>query len=148
MSQTGARATVGVITSVDESTENAVLAANAEFYRAFEARDLDAMSTLWVHDERTVCTHPGWPMLRGWAAVSASWFALFTESSPLQFILTDVEVHLNGDTAWVTLDENLITDEVGGTVAALNLFVREPEGWRMVVHHGGAVHRRSPFESA
>lgn len=123
-----------------------VLAVNEEFYRAFEARELDAMSNLWIHDERATCTHPGWATLRGWAAVSASWFALFTESPPLQFILTDVSVEVNGDTAWVTLDENLIGDEVGGTVAALNVFVRDDDRWRMVAHHGGPVSRRAPVD--
>jgi len=140
------RATVARIASVDDTITEAVLAANAEFYRAFEAQELDAMSELWMHDERAVCTHPGWPTLRGWASVSASWFALFTESSPLQFILTDVAVHRHGDIAWVTLDENLIAEEVGGTVAALNLFVLDDDRWRMIAHHGGAVHRRSPLD--
>lgn len=105
------------------------------------------MSQLWQHDDRTICTHPGWPMLRGWAAVSGSWFALFTESEPLQFILTDIVVHRHGETAWVSLDENLIATDLGGTIAALNLFVLVDGAWKMVAHHGGAVHRRAPIDS-
>ncbi|MGQ0434160.1 MAG: nuclear transport factor 2 family protein [Microthrixaceae bacterium] len=120
--------------------EALVRAANRAFYDAFEARDIDAMSDCWEHSDRVVCTHPGWRTLRGWGAVSGSWFALFGGPSPLQFILTDEEVVMAGDVAWVTVDENLITAEMGGgTVAALNLFVREAAGWRLVAHHGSPV---------
>ncbi len=119
--------------------EAAVLAANRAFYEAFEARDLDAMSDVWVRSERAVCTHPGWGTLRGWAAISSSWFALFHNAQPLQFILTNEVVDIEGDTAWVTVDENVIGDAIGGTVAALNVFVFDGERWRMVVHHGSPL---------
>ena len=114
-------------------------AANRAFYEAFEARDLDAMSDVWEHSDRIVCTHPGWRTLRGWAAVSASWFALFGGPNQLQFILTDEAVTIEGDTAWVSVDENLIGESIGGTVAGLNVFVHDGERWRMVVHHGAPV---------
>jgi ketosteroid isomerase-like protein len=117
----------------------AVEAANRAFYDAFEARDLDAMSEVWEHSDRVVCTHPGWAMLRGWGAVSGSWFALFRGPQTLQFILTNEAIELAGDTAWVTVDENLISGQVGGTVAAVNVFVRTLAGWKMVVHHASAV---------
>jgi len=116
-----------------------VIAANERFYSAFEARDMDAMSALWEHDDRVVCTHPGWSTLRGWAAVASSWFALFQGPSPIQFILTDVTVARAGDVAWVSLDENIIGEQLGSTVAALNLFARGPQGWRLVAHHGSPV---------
>lgn len=122
--------------SVDEA---AVRAANRAFYDAFEARDLDAMSDVWEHTDRVTCTHPGWRTLRGWGAVSGSWFALFGGPSPLQFILTDEVVSVAGDAAWVTVDENLISADGGGTVAAVNLFVRAGERWWLVTHHGSAV---------
>jgi hypothetical protein len=57
----------------------------------------------------------------------------------MQFILTDEVVSVAGDAAWVTVDEHLLTSDAGGTVAALNLFVRAAEGWRMVAHQGTAV---------
>ena len=122
--------------SVDEA---AVRAANRAFYDAFEARDLDAMSDVWVHDDRVACTHPGWRTLHGWGAVSGSWFALFGGPSPLQFILTEEVVCVAGDAAWVTVDENLISADGGGTVAAMNLFLRDGARWRLVAHHGSAV---------
>lgn len=124
----------------------AVQAANRSFYEAFERRDLDAMSDLWEHSDRALCTHPGWAPLRGWSAVAASWFALFDEAAPTQFILTEERTEVLGDTAWVTVDENIIGAQVGATVSAVNVFVRDGHGaWRMVVHHGSNVMtRRAP----
>ena len=116
-----------------------VRAVNRRYYDAFEARDLDAMSSVWEHSDRVVCTNPGWRTLRGWGAVSGSWFALFGGPNPLQFILTDEVVVVDGDLAWVSVDENLIGPEVGATVAALNLFRRSDGAWRMVAHHGSPV---------
>lgn len=119
--------------------EVAVLDVHQAFYDAFEARDLDAMSEVWEHSDRVVCTHPGWRTLRGWGAVSGSWFALFGGPNPLQFILTDEVVVVAGDTAWVSVDENLIGSDLGATVAALNLFCRDGDRWRLVAHHGSPV---------
>jgi ketosteroid isomerase-like protein len=123
----------------DSADEAAVRAANRAFYDAFEARDLDAMSEVWEHSDRVSCTHPGWRTLRGWGAVSGSWFALFGGPQPLQFILTDEVVTVVGDAAWVTVDEHLITADMGGTVAALNVFARVEGRWRLLAHLGSAV---------
>lgn len=126
--------------ATDSGVEAEVRAANRAFYDAFEARDMDAMSDCWEHSDRVVCTHPGWRTLRGWGAVSGSWFALFGGPSPLQFILTQEVVAVNGTTAWVTVDENLISTEMGGgTIAALNLFAHDGERWRLIAHHGSPV---------
>lgn len=124
-----------------ETDADAVRAANAAFYAAFEARDLDGMSEVWEHSDRVTCVHPGWRVLRGWGAVAGSWFALFGGPQQLQFILTDEQVTVIGDTALVTVDENLLDgEEVGGTVTALNVFARGADGaWRIVAHHGSPV---------
>src|SRR5579864_2607131 len=85
----------------------AVEAANQAFYEAFEAKDLDAMSDVWEHSDRALCTHPGWATLRGWGRVSASFFAIF-QGQPPQFVLTRQQVEVLGDLAWVSVDENLL----------------------------------------
>ncbi len=121
------------------TAERAVLDANQRFYDAFEASDLDAMSDVWSHQAGIACTHPGWGTLHGWAEISSSWFALFQQPSPLQFILTNAAARVVGDLAWVTLDENLIGDGEGQTMAAVNVFQRVEQRWLMVCHHGGLV---------
>lgn len=116
-----------------------VLEANRRYYEAFEAKDLDTMSDLWEHSDRVVCTHPGWATLEGWGPVAASFFALFQGGQQIQFVLTRERVTLAGDTAWVSLDENLLGDQGGVTVATINIFVRDTDRWRMVCHHGSVV---------
>jgi ketosteroid isomerase-like protein len=116
-----------------------VLAANRAFYAAFESGDMDAMSDLWEHSDRAICVHPGWAQLTGWGAISASFFALFQSGQPLQFILTNERVDVIGPIAWVTNDENILSSEVGGTVAALNLFALDDGAWKLVIHHGSSV---------
>ena len=116
-----------------------VLAANQRFYDAHEARDLDAMRAVWEHSERATCIHPGWPILRGWPAVEESWRRILEGPGRNQFIVTNLAVAIEGDLAWVTLDENLVQGGATGTVAATNLFGRSPEGWKLLVHHGSPV---------
>jgi ketosteroid isomerase-like protein len=122
-------------------------AANKAFYDAFEARDMDAMSDAWEHSDRALCTHPGWATLRGWSQVAASFFALFQNRSPIQFILTNEKVVLQGDVGWVSLDENILGEQSGSTVAALNLFVRDPgnDEWRLICHHGSVIIPQPPL---
>ena len=59
----------------------AVVAVNEEFYRAFEAADLDAMRDLWVDDGETLCVHPGALPVRGTSAINRSW-ALIMANTP------------------------------------------------------------------
>lgn len=99
------------------------------------------MSDLWEHSDRAVCTHPGWSTLRGWGSIVSSFTALFRSTQSLQFLLTEARATIIGDTGWVTVDENLLGDQGGTTVAAVNLFTRGGNGaWRLVLHHGSAVH--------
>lgn len=119
----------------------AVMAANRQYYEAFEARDLDAMSDVWERSDRALCTHPGWATLEGWGAVAASFFALFQNGHQIQFVLTRQRATVSGDTAWVSLDENLLGDQGGVTVATINIFVASAASpkWRMICHHGSVV---------
>ena len=122
-----------------EPTVAAVVAANQAFYAAHEARDLAAMQRVWEHSDRTVCIHPGWPILRTWPLIEQSWASIFAGPGRNQFIVTNDAVHVVGDVAWVTLDENLVDRFATGTVAATNVFHRTATGWRLVLHHGSPV---------
>jgi ketosteroid isomerase-like protein len=143
--------------AVDDADVDAVRAANAAFYSAFEAGDLDAMAEVWEHSDRIAVTHPGWPTLRGWPSVAGSWDAIFRNTPYIQFVLTGDEVAVVGDVAWVTLDENILqatgspdggaaeSQELSGArIAAVNVFVRTRDAWRMVLHHGSPVSAGAP----
>ena len=116
-----------------------ILAANQAFYDAHEQRDIEAMRAVWEHSERVVCIHPGWPILRTWTQVEDSWRRILAGPGRNQFILTNEAVAVDGDIAWVTLDENLVDSGGTGTVAATNMYARSAGRWLLVVHHGSPV---------
>jgi hypothetical protein len=119
-----------------------VLAANQAFYDAHEARSLEAMNVVWEQAERTVCVHPGWPILRTWPVIEDSWRRIFAGPGRNQFILTNEAAAIDGDVALVTLDENLVDSGATGTIAATNMFVRVDRVWKLVIHHGSPVMMR------
>ena len=128
----------------------AVAEANEEFYAAFEALDMDRMEACWLHDDEVRCIHPGWDVMSGWPQVSRSWVAIFANSAYIQFFLTDVRVHVDGDTAWVTCAENILS-ELRGNIAvtalvATNVFERQGGEWRMVLHHASHVLAGAPAD--
>ena len=125
--------------------------ANAALYSAFETGDVDLMEAVWdvEEPEALVCVHPGWPMLRGRAAVLRSWSAVMANTDYIQFFLTDVQVTVSGTMAVVTCTENVLTSaDVGdnAAVVATNVFVRRADGWKLQVHHGSPVLGRLAHE--
>ena len=127
--------------------EEAVEAANAEFYAAFEAADLGRMRNVWLDDDSASCVHPGWRVLHGTSRIMRSWAVIFANTPYIQFFLTDVDVKVFGDVAVVRCVEGILTSlaDAGGdaSVAATNVFVRDDEGWRLWVHHGSPVVQRA-----
>lgn len=124
----------------------AVEAANARLYQAFETADVDLMAEVWddVEPDAVTCVHPGWPMLRGRAQVLRSWSAVMAGTGYIQFFLTDLQVSVQGAAAVVTCTENILTSVTDQppahpAVAATNIFLRRPDGWRLQVHHGSPV---------
>jgi ketosteroid isomerase-like protein len=124
---------------VPDPTIAAVVVANQAFYAAHEARDLAAMRQVWEHTDRTACIHPGWPILRTWPLSERSWASIFAGPGRNQFILTNEVVAVEGDLAWVTLEENLVDTGATGTVAATNMYARTDGEWLLVVHHGSPI---------
>jgi ketosteroid isomerase-like protein len=114
---------------------DAVLAANLEFYRAFSARDADAMEALWAHRAPVACIHPGWPALVDRDAVMESWRGILANPEAPRIACYDERILLYGDTALVVCEEELD----GGTLIASNLFVREDAAWHIAHHQAGQL---------
>ncbi len=129
------------MTPDDEIAE--VEEANARFYRAFEALDLQDMETVWAKGEHVKCIHPGWGLLVGWEAVRASWETIFKNTVEIRFSLADVSVHVEGNIAWATCTENILSQVRGNisvtSVLATNIFEREGPAWLMMHHHASHV---------
>jgi ketosteroid isomerase-like protein len=125
------------------SADAGVEAANAGFYRAFEALDLAAMDAVWAHGDHVMCVHPGWPLLTGWDAVRESWAVIFRNTVEMRFTISDVRVVARRDLAAVSCTENILSDAAGRvsvtSVLATNLFERGPAGWKLFHHHASHV---------
>jgi uncharacterized protein (TIGR02246 family) len=131
------------------SEATAVAAANVAFYRALEARDIDTMAQIWLHDESASCVHPGWHRLDGWEEIQRSWENIFANSRPWTVACEDIRIAVAGDLAWVTCVEVITPFGANGgedaaRMQATNLFGRVDGEWRLVHHHASP----SPTEEA
>lgn len=125
----------------------AVEEVNGEFYGAFERGDIDSMTRIWLDDRETLCVHPGTTPIRGAGAITRSWALIMANATYIQFFLTDVEISVQGDTAYVTCTENVLTADahtadtsfIGARAVATNVFVRQGDTWRLWIHHASPV---------
>lgn len=129
------------------SDTDAVTAANAEFYAAIEAGDVDRLGAVWDDGDGVSCVHPGWPAVRGRSRVLRSWAVIMANTAYLQFFPTEAQATVDGDIAIVTCEHSLLartTDEETGLgetarVVATNVFRRRDDVWRLWAHHASPV---------
>jgi hypothetical protein len=125
------------------SADNEISLANQSFYDAFESLSADAMGEVWLNSEFVRCVHPGWRAVAGWQPVMNSWQAIFENTSSMQFILTEVEISEENDLGVVTCIENIMAGvgefERMGAVQATNMFVRQEDSWKMILHHASPI---------
>ena len=117
--------------------------ANEQFYHAFESLDIAAMDQIWAHQEYVTCIHPGWSIRVGWPAVRDSWVIIFNNTFSMEFHLTELQVQVAEDIAWVICTEN-ITSRVEenaqkSRVIATNLYERIEGSWKIIHHHGSPL---------
>jgi ketosteroid isomerase-like protein len=115
--------------------QDAVLALNQAFYRAFATQDYPAMEALWARRLPVACLHPGWPLLAGREAVLHSWRELMSQPQATAVHARNAVVQMYGDAALVLCEEMI----GGGILAASNLFAREDGAWRLVHHQAGPL---------
>lgn len=136
----------------DYEARKAASRANRAFYAALEALDIGEMALVWADDDGIQCVHPGGELLAGAAKVLGSWAVIFDSTDSIRFDLSDVQVQVEGDTAWVTLVERIFTDvddeELEAAATATNLFVRRDGQWRLMLHHASPLQRRFYPEGA
>ena len=123
--------------------EEQALAANENFYKAFNARDLDAMKAVWSSRENVICVHPGWNPLNGFEPIMESWQGIFKNSGNMDIRTSDVKVTASEDLAWVSCVENLYTIAAHGVLASkifsTNLFKLNDGSWKMIMHHASPM---------
>ncbi len=117
------------------AAELEVLEANEAFYRAFAARDLDAMAGLWAESHPVACAHPGWDVLDGREEVLDSWRGILRSEAAPDVSCSHAQARVLGEAAFVTCHEVM----AGGRLVATNVFVREGGRWRMVHHQASPI---------
>lgn len=121
----------------DDEAIQAVLAANARFYRAFNERDTVAMAELWAAHSPVACLHPGESLLVGRQQVLRRWHEIMGPLPPFTLRCDRPTVQVFGTTALVYCYEG--GDDELAHLAVTNVFVREGEDWHMVHHHAGPM---------
>jgi ketosteroid isomerase-like protein len=121
-------------TSQGMSDEDAILAANAAYYRAFTTADFAAMSRIWA-DNNVSCIHPGWPVLIGREAILESYREILRNPDQDRIDPRNETVMVAGDEA-----REICVEFVGGAaLAATNLFKRIDGAWRMSHHQASPI---------
>lgn len=128
-------------------------AAEAAFYAAFEARSLDAMMAVWANADSIACIHPLAAPLNGRAAVAAGWRSMFDAAGQFRVQTESVHEMREADQVIRIVREYLIIGheaEPRPPILATNVYRKEADGWRMVLHHasplqvGGTPPTRTP----
>ena len=116
--------------------------AEAAFYEALEAADLESMMEVWAEDEEIVCVHPGGPRLAGYDQVRASWAQMFGSGQKLKVHLTHQVVVSGMMLSIHSVHENILVPGEARPrppVAATNVYLRTGNGWRLLLHHASPV---------
>ncbi|KAB8335780.1 nuclear transport factor 2 family protein [Scytonema tolypothrichoides VB-61278] len=123
-----------------------VLAVNAAFYRAFEKKDIEAMSTVWSQGTGSFCVHPGWNVLRGWKEIRSSWVNIFKNTAYIEINTEILTTVVRDHIAYVVLIENVLQIINGkrrleAQSIATNMFELLGGKWYLVHHHASPIMR-------
>jgi uncharacterized protein (TIGR02246 family) len=125
------------------SNEQDVLEVNQAFYRAFEKKDIEAMTKLWSNGTGCLCIHPGRDALRGWENIRNSWESIFRNTSYLELDTDIISTQVSGDFAYVVLVETVLQvadrRQIKAQSMATNVFERMGQQWYLVHHHGSPL---------
>ncbi len=125
------------------SDEQDIIAANKAFYRAFEKKDIEAMSAIWSKGTASVCIHPGRDVIQGWEAVRASWEQIFQVTNYLEINMKIMSTEISGDLAYVVLIEDVMQvlgrRRMRAESLATNIFSRMANQWYIIHHHASPI---------
>lgn len=116
-----------------DTAAGTVLLTNAGFYRAFAARDLDAMNRLWAEHGPVCCIHPGWNPLVTREEIMSSWHAILGGAAAPSVRCRAPRVSVYGDAALVVCFEEID----GGFLVATNGYADIDGRWKLVHHQAG-----------
>lgn len=126
-----ARSRAAALGGSSDETESA-------FYEALQRGDIDLLMSCWADDDDIVCIHPGGPRLLGAGAIRGAFEAMFSNGTVRarpahvhRVLALSSAVHSVVERVEVMLPDGVHQ----AVVLATNVYLKTPEGWRMVAHH-------------
>lgn len=125
------------------NAEDAVKAASRAFYTALNrmlAGDASALYEIWSHGPTVSTMHPIGNREIGWDKVKASFDEVARTSTGGRVDLFDQVVNVHGDIAYELgverADFAIANEPLTVDSRVTNIYVRDPDGWKIVHHHG------------
>lgn len=112
------------------------------FYEAVSHAELNALMAVWSEDEDICCVHPMAAPLHGYSAVRASWEAIFRSGTRMRIELREEHwTNTIGMCIQTAVEWFFVGDESSarGPVCVSNVYLRTPQGWRMLSHHVSVI---------
>lgn len=136
-------------TKVQASLERGADDIEQAFYEALQAGDIERLMACWADEDEVVCVHPGGPRLVGAGSIRATFDSMFAAGSiqahPLKvrkFDTPNCSVHSVLERVDLMTDDGLRH----AYVLATNVYIRTPQGWRLLVHHASPGSARDSQE--
>jgi ketosteroid isomerase-like protein len=110
----------------------------AAFYEALQQGDLDKLMACWADEDDIVCVHPGGGRLVGAGAIRASFEAMFANGTIRARPEHVQRVESMGASIHSLIERvDILTPDgpAQACVTATNVYLKTPQGWRMVAHH-------------
>lgn len=112
----------------------------SEFYHAFNARDLEAMSRNWAQTDEIAMDNPLGGIKRGWSEIRAVYDRIFSGPARVYVEFHDYTVHESGEVFYaVGRERGTFTRGDASIKLAIRtsrIFRRMNNAWRQVHHHG------------
>ena len=112
----------------------------AEFYRAFNERDLGLMAENWANSADVAMDNPLGGIMRGWQQIQSVYERIFQGKARVQVEFYDYTLDVIGD-AFYAVGRERGTFESGTrkldlAIRTTGIFRRLGDRWRQVHHHG------------
>jgi len=112
----------------------------AQFYRAFNRRDIALMKSNWAHSDQIAMDNPLGGIARGWTEIGPLYERLFSSPMNVRVEFFDYSLHEEAQLAYAVGRErgSFITEDlqVPVLIRTTRIFKKVNDQWRQVHHHG------------
>lgn len=110
----------------------------AQFYDALQHADLERLMAVWADDEEISCVHPSGVRWLGGVAIRNGFDEVFSQGARDTHPVRVRRLQMANLAVHHVLEEVRVVSERGpqtGYVLTTNVYIKAPQGWRLVVHH-------------